>query len=207
MYIGDLGEDATRRELEEAFDKFGRVRNVWIAKRPPGFAFVLMDDPRDAEDATRELDGSRMCGRRVKVRLDQIQPISPPPGSTFYPIFSLLGYLDRLATLSADRRSYQERFLKIFVLKFSCLDLPASLPFPSLHSTPTHIKLVCPRQALKESLPSKMPSQGPLCPASQAKLPNKQVRLCRSLPKIRVFFKPLNLALILNAFCPSGPDE
>ena len=26
-----------------------------------------MDDPRDAEDATRELDGSRMCGRRVKV--------------------------------------------------------------------------------------------------------------------------------------------
>ena len=92
VYIGDLGEDATRRELEEAFDKFGRVRNVWIAKRPPGvqtiksfeintstgFAFVLMDDPRDAEDATRELDGSRMCGRRVKVRLDQIQPISHP---------------------------------------------------------------------------------------------------------------------------------
>ena len=30
-----------------------------------------MDDPRDAEDATRELDGSRMCGRRVKVRLVQ----------------------------------------------------------------------------------------------------------------------------------------
>ena len=216
VYIGDLGEDATRRELEEAFDKFGRVRNVWIAKRPPGgqtiksfeintstgFAFVLMDDPRDAEDATRELDGSRMCGRRVKVRLDQIQPISPPLGSTFYPIFSLLGYLDRLATLSADRRSYQERFLKIFVLKFSCLDLPASLPFPSLHSTPTHIKLVCPRQALKESLPSKMPSQGPLCPASQAKLPNKQqVRLCRSLPKIRVLFKPLHSAPPLH-LCP-----
>ena len=85
MYIGDLGEDATRRELEEAFDKFGRVRNVWIAKRPPGgqtiksfeintstgFAFVLMDDPRDAEDATRELDGSRMCGRRVKVQMSK----------------------------------------------------------------------------------------------------------------------------------------
>jgi len=71
VYIGDLGEDATRRELEEAFDKFGRVRNVWIAKRPPGFAFVLMDDPRDAEDATRELDGSRMCGRRVKVQMSK----------------------------------------------------------------------------------------------------------------------------------------
>ena len=26
-----------------------------------------MDDPRDAEDAVRELDGKRICGRRVKV--------------------------------------------------------------------------------------------------------------------------------------------
>ena len=33
-----------------------------------GFAFVLMEDPRDAEDAARGLDGSRICGRRVKVQ-------------------------------------------------------------------------------------------------------------------------------------------
>ena len=29
-----------------------------------------MDDPRDAEDAVRALDGSRICGRRVKVRIE-----------------------------------------------------------------------------------------------------------------------------------------
>jgi len=68
VYIGDLGEDATRHEIEDCFAKFGPVRNIWVAKRPPGFAFVLMDDARDAEDATKELDGSRMCGKRVKVR-------------------------------------------------------------------------------------------------------------------------------------------
>ena len=85
IYIGDLGNDATRYELEDAFSPFGSVKNVWIAKRPPGgqrfllsqlhalfqylpgFAFILMDDPRDAEDAVKELDGTRMCGRRVKV--------------------------------------------------------------------------------------------------------------------------------------------
>ena len=87
IYIGDLGNDATRYELEDAFTPFGTVKNVWIAKRPPGkqeflhifanvnilwhclpgFAFILMDDPRDAEDAVKELDGTRMCGRRVKV--------------------------------------------------------------------------------------------------------------------------------------------
>ena len=83
VYIGDLGNDATRYELEEAFTPFGAVKNIWIAKKPPGyffinhvffvkydpagFAFVLMDDPRDAQDAVKELDGSRICGRRVKV--------------------------------------------------------------------------------------------------------------------------------------------
>ena len=36
MYIGDLGNDATRYELEDAFTPFGAVKNVWIAKRPPG---------------------------------------------------------------------------------------------------------------------------------------------------------------------------
>ena len=36
IYIGDLGNDATRYELEDAFTPFGTVKNVWIAKRPPG---------------------------------------------------------------------------------------------------------------------------------------------------------------------------
>ena len=36
IYIGDLGNDATRYELEDAFSPFGSVKNVWIAKRPPG---------------------------------------------------------------------------------------------------------------------------------------------------------------------------
>jgi len=76
IYIGDLGNDATRYELEDAFNPFGTVKNVWIAKRPPGFAFILMEDSRDAEDAVKELDGSRICGRRVKVQ----QPMSGARG-------------------------------------------------------------------------------------------------------------------------------
>jgi len=74
IYIGDLGNDATRYELEDAFNPFGTVKNVWIAKRPPGFAFILMEDSRDAEDAVKELDGTR---RRVKV---EQQPMSRGPG-------------------------------------------------------------------------------------------------------------------------------
>ena len=35
-----------RYDLEDAFTKFGPVKNVWVARRPPGFAFVEMEDPR-----------------------------------------------------------------------------------------------------------------------------------------------------------------
>jgi hypothetical protein len=31
--------------------------SVWIARKPPGFAFIDFDDRRDAEDAIRDLDG------------------------------------------------------------------------------------------------------------------------------------------------------
>ena len=64
IYIGDIGNDARRYELEDTFSPFGSVKNVWIAKRPPCFAFILMDDPRDA---VKKIDGIRMCGGRVKV--------------------------------------------------------------------------------------------------------------------------------------------
>ena len=58
-----------RYDLEDAFSKYGPVRNVWVARRPPGFAFVEMEDPRDADDAVRGLDGTRICGSRVKVEM------------------------------------------------------------------------------------------------------------------------------------------
>ena len=31
--------------------------SVWVARRPPGYAFIDFDDPRDARDAIHELDG------------------------------------------------------------------------------------------------------------------------------------------------------
>ncbi|VDL76825.1 unnamed protein product [Nippostrongylus brasiliensis] len=69
VYVGGLPNDATSQEIEDAFYRFGRIRKVWVARRPPGFAFVEFEDSRDAEDAVKALDGSRICGVRARVEL------------------------------------------------------------------------------------------------------------------------------------------
>ena len=38
--------------------RYGPLRNVWVARNPPGFAFVEFEDPRDAEDSVKALDGT-----------------------------------------------------------------------------------------------------------------------------------------------------
>ncbi|XP_046996427.1 RNA-binding protein 1-like [Schistocerca americana] len=69
VFVGNLGSSASKYEIESAFSKYGRLRDVWLARNPPGFAFVQFEDPRDAEDAVRGLDGIRMCGSRVRVEM------------------------------------------------------------------------------------------------------------------------------------------
>lgn len=58
VYVGNLGSSASKYEIENAFGKYGPLRNVWVARNPPGFAFVEFEDRRDAEDAARALDGT-----------------------------------------------------------------------------------------------------------------------------------------------------
>ncbi|RXN03848.1 ras and EF-hand domain-containing-like protein [Labeo rohita] len=58
VYVGNLGNSGNKTELERAFGYYGPLRSVWVARNPPGFAFVEFEDPRDATDAVRELDGS-----------------------------------------------------------------------------------------------------------------------------------------------------
>ena len=89
VYVGGLPSDATSGELEDVFSRYGRLRKVWVARRPPGFAFIEFDDDRDAEDAVRALDGTlahsassfsfphssffpscrRVCGVRARVEM------------------------------------------------------------------------------------------------------------------------------------------
>ena len=69
VYVGELGHGCPKHKLEEKFSKYGTLQNVWVARQPAGFAFVEFDDPKDAEDAVRGLDGTCINGKRARVEL------------------------------------------------------------------------------------------------------------------------------------------
>jgi len=69
VYVGGLPRDASRDELERSFGYYGKLNNVFVARNPPGFAFIEFDDARDAEDSVRALDGKLVCGVRVRVEV------------------------------------------------------------------------------------------------------------------------------------------
>ncbi|KAI7698011.1 hypothetical protein SSS_01158 [Sarcoptes scabiei] len=69
VYVGNLQDNCLKSDVENAFSKFGPLKNVWVARNPPGFAFVEFEDSRDAEDSVRALDGTRIGGNRVRVEM------------------------------------------------------------------------------------------------------------------------------------------
>eukprot|EP00208_Stichococcus_sp_RCC1054_P007502 CAMPEP_0206134830 /NCGR_PEP_ID=MMETSP1473-20131121/237_1 /ASSEMBLY_ACC=CAM_ASM_001109 /TAXON_ID=1461547 /ORGANISM="Stichococcus sp, Strain RCC1054" /LENGTH=87 /DNA_ID=CAMNT_0053526455 /DNA_START=143 /DNA_END=402 /DNA_ORIENTATION=- len=77
IYVGNLPSGIAERDLEDEFIRFGTLKSVWVARKPPGFAFIEFEDPRDAEDATRKLDGFK--GWRVEISRTG-GPRSRPPG-------------------------------------------------------------------------------------------------------------------------------
>mmetsp|Transcript_2605 Transcript_2605/g.2874 ORF Transcript_2605/g.2874 Transcript_2605/m.2874 type:complete len:156 (+) Transcript_2605:114-581(+) len=53
VYVGSISDRVTERDLQEVFGKYGTLLDIWVARRPPGFAFIEFEDARDASDAIR----------------------------------------------------------------------------------------------------------------------------------------------------------
>lgn len=80
IYVGNLDPVATDKDLEDSFKRFGTITDIWVARKPPGFAFVSFEDPRDAEDAVAEMNGRSICGQRVRVEVSTRETKGPNRG-------------------------------------------------------------------------------------------------------------------------------
>lgn len=81
VHIADLGVDCSQREIEKSFGKFGDIKEVWLARNPPCFAFVVYRSRQDAETAIREMDGRVVCGSRVRCSWARPRTRGRPPAS------------------------------------------------------------------------------------------------------------------------------
>lgn len=69
LHVADLDSQASKRDLEKLFGKYGPLKEIWMARSVPCFAFVVFRYREDAEEAQRKVDGSEVCSRRVRVTI------------------------------------------------------------------------------------------------------------------------------------------
>ncbi|KAG9326209.1 hypothetical protein KVV02_001093 [Mortierella alpina] len=68
LFLGRLSLDTRSRDLEELFNKYGRVTRLDIKRGTnSGFGFVEYEDARDAEEAARKLNGHVVNGNPMVV--------------------------------------------------------------------------------------------------------------------------------------------
>lgn len=85
IYVGNLSFGTEEEGLKGAFQKFGEVGSVSIivdrdTGRSKGFAFVEMSDDENAMEAIKNLNGSVLDGR--KIRVDVAEERRPNPNSS-----------------------------------------------------------------------------------------------------------------------------
>ena len=66
VYIGNLNPDATERDLEDKFMSYGPLRKVWVARRPPGFAYITFENHDDAARCVKECDGIMILDKPIR---------------------------------------------------------------------------------------------------------------------------------------------
>ncbi|KAL0487331.1 SRSF6 [Acrasis kona] len=64
VYIGNLSNRVSDKEVEGQFSKYGRVLKIDLKN---GYGFAEYDDERDASSAVRGLDGLELDGMRIRV--------------------------------------------------------------------------------------------------------------------------------------------
>lgn len=85
IYVGNLSFETNEQSLRAHFEPHATVNRVKIMTdyttgQSKGFAFVTVDDFRQAKDAIKALDGQELEGRALRVNAAREKTDGPRPG-------------------------------------------------------------------------------------------------------------------------------
>lgn len=109
VYVSGLGPNVSQTELRKQFEKHGPIVSVWISRNPPGHALVFFLEPRDAEDAVKEMNGSEVCCAQIRVERAHPSPRLPRYRRRPRPWSPLLNSLIQRDRSRSPRRSPMRR--------------------------------------------------------------------------------------------------
>eukprot|EP00922_Rhytidocystis_sp_ex-Travisia-forbesii_P013297 GHVS01019900.1.p1 GENE.GHVS01019900.1~~GHVS01019900.1.p1 ORF type:complete len:249 (+),score=11.41 GHVS01019900.1:220-966(+) len=82
LLVRNLKYESSPAKIRRIFEEFGQVRDVYLPldhvnKKPRGFGFIQFFDDRDAREAMRKLDRTKIDGNEVSVIVAQDRRKSP----------------------------------------------------------------------------------------------------------------------------------
>ena len=68
LFVGGLPEDRApeKWEMEAVFAPYGEVKDVWVARDPPGYAFVEFENAENATNAITALNDTEAFGVSIR---------------------------------------------------------------------------------------------------------------------------------------------
>ena len=67
LFVANLSSKVKVRDLEDIFDKFGKIIDINLKEKKEKFAFIEFEDIRDAEDALERMNGYELFGKNIRI--------------------------------------------------------------------------------------------------------------------------------------------
>eukprot|EP00347_Sterkiella_histriomuscorum_P018947 403343546 len=86
LYVANLSKRVKDSDLRDLFERYGTIQKCTVVVDPitsesRGFAFVVYDNPQDAEDSLSKLNGYDLLGKEIRVeKSKRLKPREATPG-------------------------------------------------------------------------------------------------------------------------------